>query len=64
MLVDGSKKKEFFDSMNEEDWDIIGFDPTVREACVRINKNVGEKDDITFTVNLPYLVIRNSKTNF
>jgi hypothetical protein len=50
-LTDGSKTKEFFLGMDQDDWEILSFDPEEREVCITI---LNEKaNDVTVTVNLP-----------
>lgn len=50
-LTEGSKEREFFEGLNDDDWEIMSFDPDKREVCVTIlNEKAG---DVTLTVNLP-----------
>jgi len=49
-LTEGSKQKEFFDGLDEDDWEILSFDPEKREVCITIlNEKAG---DVTVTINL------------
>lgn len=50
-LTQGSKRREFFESLDDENWYIYSFDPTKREVCVVILNDANV--EVTTTVNLP-----------
>ncbi len=36
LLDEGSRRKEFYEGLDDENWEIISFDPAKREVCVTI----------------------------
>ena len=52
MLEDGSTTKNFFESMDDDDWDVLSFNPEIGEVCTVIFGPPLEKT-VTVTVVSP-----------
>lgn len=47
---------DFLTSMELDEWQILSFNPEVREVCVQLLKN--PQGIITITINLPQLIAK------